>query len=269
MNAVDFQYDGQYLSDYGFMICEFDGSNGVDNVATSANITFDKVPMFNGRKQSLVNAKFDECISFEFDICKDPDYHDDLYLTSDEYRDLARWLNRNQFLQLCIFDNEEDYEPCYFNASFNIEKIKIGERVCGMRLYVETDSPYAHGKEITIVRDFVEGDMTEIISDLSDDIGFIYPSLKITCKASGNLVLTNETYGVATEIKGCKANEVITINGETLIVESDDSSHDIYDSFNYEFFVIGNTLNDRKNTLSVSIPCTVEIKYKPIIKDLP
>lgn len=269
MNAVDFQYDGQFLSDYGFIICDFEGSNGVNEVQTSTNITFNRVSMHGGRKHSLASVRYEESISFQFDICKNPDVYDDLYVTSDEYRDLSRWLNRNQFLQLCLFDNNEDYDSCYFNASFNIEKLKIGEKVCGLRLYAETDSPYAFGKEITITRDFDSGYTTKEINDMSDEIGFIYPTVKITCKSNGDLVLTNITYNLDTEIKNCSNNEVITIDGDALTIITDDPAHDICDDFNYEFFVIGNTINDRKNRIYTNMPCLVEIKYKPIIKDLP
>ncbi len=269
MNAVDFEYDGQFLSDYGFIICDFDGSNGVNETTTSAEITFNRAPMHGGRKQSLVNARYEESISFQFDICKNPDVYDDLYITSDEYRDLMRWLNRNQFLQLCLFDNDEDYDSCYFNASFNIEKLKIGEKICGLRLHAETDSPYALGEEITITKNFSGEHMEEEISDMSDEIGVIYTTVKITCKSSGDLELANLTYDTTVKVDNCKNDEVITIDGESLVIITDDPSHDICDDFNYEFFAIGNTINDRRNRIAVTLPCLVEIKYRPIIKDLP
>ena len=269
MNAVDFKYDGQFLSDYGFIICEFNGSNGLNEATTSSKISFETVPMLGGRRYSLVNAKYDEALSFQFDICKDPDVYDDLYITSDEYRDLMRWLNRNQFLELCLFDNDEDYDPCYFNASFNAEKLKIGERVCGVRLYAQTDSPYALGEEITITKNFTSATSAVDINDMSDEIGFIYPSVKVTCKLKDDFELSNITYGVNMRINNCKYGEVITVDGDALTITTDDYTHDIYDDFNYDFFVIGNTMNDRKNRISVNMPCLLEIKYRPIIKDLP
>ena len=269
MNAVDFKYDGQFLSDYGFIICDFNGSNGLNEATTSSKISFETVPMLGGRRYSLVNAKYDEALSFQFDICKNPEVYDDLFITSDEYRDLMRWLNRDQFLELCLFDNDEDYDPCYFNASFNAEKLKIGERVCGVRLYAQTDSPYALGEEITITKNFYSGYAVKEINDMSDEIGFIYPSIKITCKSDGDLTLSNLTYDVDVEINNCINNEVITIDGESLTITTDNPSHSICDDFNYEFFVIGNTMNDRRNRITTSIPCLIEIKYRPIIKDLP
>ena len=32
MFALDFEYDGRYLSDYGFIICDFNGSSGAEEI---------------------------------------------------------------------------------------------------------------------------------------------------------------------------------------------------------------------------------------------
>ena len=104
---------------------------------------------------------------------------------------------------------------------------------------------------------------------MSDEIGVIYTTVKITCKSSGDLELTNLTYDTTVKVDNCKNDEVITIDGESLVITTDDPSHDICDDFNYEFFAIGNTINDRRNRIAVTLPCLVEIKYRPIIKDLP
>lgn len=269
MKAVDFEYDGQFLSDYGFIICDFDGSTDVNVVEIGFKITFNKVPTFHGKRHVLVNTVYDDCISATFDICKNPEVYDDLEITNDDFRDLTRWLNRRTFLKLCIFDADEDYDSVYFNAGFNIEKIKIGEKICGLRLSMETDSPFAYGKEIVHKATLTSSSDSYLLSDTSDDIGFIYPTVTINCKSSGTLTLSNSATSVNTVIKNCSNGETITINGDTLNVTTNKSNHKIYDDFNYEFFMIGNTINERRNRISASIPCELEIRYNPIIKDLP
>ena len=42
MKALDFEYDGQLLSDYGFIICNFDYGSGATEVSSGATITFSK-----------------------------------------------------------------------------------------------------------------------------------------------------------------------------------------------------------------------------------
>ena len=150
MNAIDFEYDGQYLSDYGFIICDFDGASGVDTISAGSTLTFNKVSQFNGRNFSLASTQYENCISTTFDICKDPEKYekDEMEISTDEFRDLMRWLNRTEFLKFQLHDSDIDYEEgCYFDASFNIEKIKINEILYGLRLTMETNKPFAYADE--------------------------------------------------------------------------------------------------------------------------
>lgn len=70
-------------------------------------------------------------------------------------------------------------------------------------------------------------------------------------------------------IKNVSVGEVITIDGPTHIITSSLDSHKLYDDFNFEFFRIGNTINNRNNRISASLPCKLEFTYSPIIKDSP
>ena len=271
MNAVDFEYDGQYLSDYGFIICDFDGSSGANTISAGSTLTFNKVSHFNGRMFSLASTIYEECISTTFDICKDPEKYDkdEMEISTDEFRDMIRWLNRREFLKFQIYDTDRDYEACYFNASFNIEKITIGEIVYGLRLTMETDKPFAYADEKKYKWTVLDTSVVKKISDMSDEIGCIYPLLKVTCGDDGDLTIKNLTFDTTTIIKNCSDGEVITIDGSTQIITTSDSTHAVYEDFNYEFFKIGNTYSNRNNIVSVNMPCTIEITYTPIIKDIP
>jgi len=100
--ALDFEYDNQYLSDYGFIICEFEAKNSIETVKSGSNIVFNKTSTHNGRNNYLLNAKYDNCIETSFSICKHPcgcKNQSEKVITSDEYRLLIRWLNRKEFLR--------------------------------------------------------------------------------------------------------------------------------------------------------------------------
>ena len=269
MNAIDFEYDGQYLSDYGFIICDFNDTYGSNTISSGSNITFNKVSRHGGQIHSLTSAIYEECITTTFDICKNPEEYDDLEITVDECRDLMRWLNRREFLKFRIADDDIDYDTCYFDASFNVEKIKVSEKTCGLRLTMETNKPFAYGMEQKVKWTFYDANTTRTLTDSSDEIGFIYPTVKITCMDDGDLEITNESFDCETVIKNCTEDEVITIYGDKQIITSSLETHKLYEDFNYEFFKIGNTFNDRRNRISVSIPCVLEISYSPIIKDVP
>jgi hypothetical protein len=43
--------------------------------------------------------------------------------------------------------------------------------------------------------------------------------------------------------------------------------HKIADAFNYDWFSLSNTYDRRENAISASMPCTLTISYRPIVKD--
>ena len=274
MRAIDFEYDNRYLSDYGFIICDFNFGSGANEIDAGSTITFNKISRHSGKKYSLSSTQYDECITTSFDICKNPDIYDpeDMEISNDEYRDIMRWLNRREFLKFQVIDDGNDNferDTCYYNASFNIDKIKINEKLYGMRLKMETDKPFGYGQEQSVSWTFSDSNVSKILSDISDEIGYIYPTVIITINRNGDLSLYNELENCTTVIKNCKVGEVITLDGDTHIITTTYISHDVCNDFNYEFFRTGNTNNNRNNRISVSLPCNVVIKYTPIIKDTP
>ena len=270
MYAVDFEYDGRCLSKYGFIICHFDASTGAKIEDTGSKITFNKVSRNQGKNYSLTSTKYSECIQTTFDICKNPDLfdHDNMEISNDEYRAIMRWLNRREFLKFRTFDETNNGKNiCYYNVSFNISKIKIAEKLYGLQLSLESDKPFGYGPEQSIFFDFTDISTPRILYDISDEIGYIYPSMIITCNANGDLY--NELENCNMIIKNCSVGEIITIDGDSQSIFTTYNSHDICNDFNYEFLRIGNTIDNRNNKISVSKPCKIVIKYAPIIKDIP
>jgi phage-related protein len=189
-------------------------------------------------------------------------------ITSEEYRDIVRWLNRHTFHRL-RFLSDDEYEPCYYNASFNVNKITIDNVLYGIELGVETDSPFGFGAEIHEILELSK-DKEVIVKDISDEIGSISPTIKITCPEE-EITIKNITLGTETIITGCSEGEIITIDGNTHTVSSSISGRKetIYDNFNYDYFKLGNTIDNRDNIIKASDDCILEIIYRPTIKWLP
>ena len=59
MKALDFEYDGYLLSDFGFMICSF-GDKGLETISNGSKISFNTTPIFNGSKSLLTQVSYDE-----------------------------------------------------------------------------------------------------------------------------------------------------------------------------------------------------------------
>lgn len=271
MRTLDFWYDEQCLSDYNFVVCDFSAGSGISEVSAGSTITFVKVSRNGGAKHSLTNTKYNDCLSATFDICKNPDiFHDeDMEITSDEFRDIMRWLNRKEYLPFHFISDDgtvDDIETCWHNASFNLSKLMLDERTYGIRLKLETNMPYGYGEEKVFSWSATSGNLSNVIMDTSDEIGYIYPTLIVTCRQNCTLTITNESEGCSSAIKNCKVGEQITMYGDTNIIASSNPGHDIYNDFNYDFFRIGNSAARMENVIIASHPCDIVLKYHPIIK---
>lgn len=272
MYAKDFEYDGHHLSDYGFIICTITGNTDIETINAGSKLAFNVVKRYNGKSYGLASTSYEECVSSTFEICKNPCLYDDIAITNDEYRDIMRWLNRREFLNFQIVNDDDAGlydDPCIFKASFNIDKITYNGILYGLMLTLTTDKPFGYGDVIQQTFQFQNSSTVKKYVDISDEIGYTYPNLKITINQSGNLTLTNQTQNCSMIIKNCTQGEVITIDGETHIITSSRTTHKIYNDFNFTFFKIGNDYDDRTNVITASLPCTVVMSYYPIVKDIP
>ena len=261
MRVFDFEYDGLYLSDFGFLICSFD-TKGIQTLSGS-KITFNTVSINNGEKYELINSEYTDCLGATFQICKRTCDGSNSEITLDEFRDLSSWLNRKKYYKFRFIDNKE-YEEIYFEASFNISKIESDGKLVGLELEMFTNRPYALHEPISILFNNTSTNGTKTIINDSDEEGYIYPSMKITVNQSGNLIIKNDFENRTMSVLNCIQGEIITINYP--IIQSSLPTHKIQNDFNWNFFRLCSTLNDKKNNLTISIPCTIEMFYSPVVK---
>lgn len=267
MKALDFEYDGLNLSNFGCIICTFD-SAGQNSVSMGAVITFDKT-YIRGSKKFLQNGiSYESCLEAEFYICKNPCHITDdkeMYFSIDEQRELMRWLNRGEYLKFKPLDDE--YGNIYYEGSFyNIEKVEFSGEVIGLHLYLTTNSPFAFSEAETYCFNILSADGSYVILDSSDDIGYTYADIAITCKKAGTMRITNSIDNRTTEIKNCSNGETITM--KNMIIESSSNVHQatIMNDFNFQFVKIANSYSNRVNRLTFSLPCSVILKYTPTMK---
>lgn len=261
MKSFDFEYDGVSLSDKGFIICNF-GSNGMKTVSNGSHITFNTVSTMKGSKHELISAEYEDCLSTTFQICKHPCIANEEEISVEEIRDISRWLNRKEFHKFKFLCAE--HINIFFEASFNISKIELDGKVCGLELEMFTNRPYALSEPVSlIIRNLVDNGIKKI-SSLSDEEGFIYPEMEIYIQKDGDLKIYNQLEDRTMSIANCKSGEIIKLNYP--MIESSRSSHYIQNDFNWKFFRLANSFKDRINEITISIPCTIKIKYTPVIK---
>lgn len=261
MKAYDFLYDGIALSSFGMIMCNF-GDKGLDTVSNGSQITFNTTPTFGGSKHELVSAIYEDCLETTIQICKNPCHGKSMEISSNEFRNITRWLSRKKFLKFKPLS--EDYIDLYFEAAFNISRIEMDGKLFGLELEVVTNRPFAlkEPRLITIKNTSKNGKHS--LNDTSHEEGYIYPHTEITVTESGNLNIYNALEDRTTYIANCVAGEVITMDYP--IIKSSLSSHNIQNDFNWNFFRIANSYDNSRNDLTISIPCTIKIEYSPIVK---
>ena len=261
MEAYDFEYDNKNLSDFGFVICSF-GDKGLETVSNGSQITFNTISTLGGLKHKLSSTAYEDCLGTTIQICKSSCGTDVMEISSTESRELTRWLNRKKFLKLRILDKE--HIDVYYEAAFNISRIEMNGKLYGFELEVITNRPHALKEARTITIKNTSKNGTYSFSDTSYEEGYIYPYMEIAVLQNGDLNIHNALENRNTYVANCIAGEVITMDYP--VIRSSISSHKIQNDFNWNFFRVANTFENRKNDLTISIPCTIKIKYSPIVK---
>lgn len=264
MLISDFIYDEVSLGSLGYMICNMDSSVGLDEIQNSTK-TFSNVSMFSGKFMPFTSVTYDDRLEFTFDICKIPCYEEEYgyYITNDEFSYLMRWLGRSVAKKFKII--ADDFADVYYEGSFNVSALKIGSNIVGARLTFISTRPFGLGEAVVYEREFLEEGDELVITDISDEEGYIYPHIEITCYEDGTLCLSNSFNSVDTIVEGCKNGEHIVIT-EGLILGTDIIEHRIQNDFNYEFLRIENTYRERTNIITSTMKCNVKITYCPIRK---
>lgn len=101
-------------------------------------------------------------------------------------------------------------------------------------------------------------------NDSSYEEGYIYPYVEIAVLEDGDLKIHSILEDRETTIKNCSNGEVITMDYP--IIKTDNDSHNIQNDFNWNFFRVANTFENSRNDIITSIPCSIKIKYSPIVK---
>ena len=262
MEAFDFSYGDKSLSDFGFILCNFGGSKGVKTVSDGCKITFNTVPVLGGSKRHLVNTEYEECLEDVWQICKHSCKGGIQEITETEHREITRWLSRKNFIKLKILD--KSHIDIYYEAAFNVSKIKIDGRLFGFELEVRTNAPFAFKEPRTINIKNLVVNGKQSINDTSHEEGYIYPLTEITIAQSGDLDIYNAIEDRHTVVKNCVAGEIITMNYP--VIQSSISSHNIQNDFNWNFFRVANTFENSRNDLTISLPCSIKVEYSPIVK---
>lgn len=272
MKFVDFEFDSHLLSDYGCIPCHIESTNaGLQVVDIGSQLAFSTIHFPHYNKFKISSAKYGSAYSTVIEICKTVcDNQASMYFSEEEISKIMRWLNRKEYKKFKTISQDGEMSNVYFMCSFNVKPIVIAENVIGFELTMITDSPIGYLEPITVSLDLSAKGSREILHNISEEEGIIYPNIKVTCLSDGALILTNSADTRKLIVDNCKSGEVITIHGETKEIESNVNHINLNNDYKYSFprivskIIEGNDVND--NIFSSNIPCIVEITYTPRCK---
>lgn len=278
MYCKDFEFDGHRLSDYGCIVCHILGNADASAISIGSNITFTTVKASSSNEHDLLSTQYDEVYTTTFEICKhNCNDENDKYFTQEEISYLMRWLNRKTFKKFKMVYDDGTLANVYYNASFNVKPITFGGNIIGLELSMQTNAPFGYYDEIEYIMEFTSNNLSHDYYDISDEIGYIYPStFKIELLSSGNFELVNsQESDRIIKIKNCTNGEIITFTKNKSIVSSNVHSK-LFNDFNYKYPRIcnehediyndGYAVDNMKNTFTVNMPCKITFIYSPICK---
>lgn len=266
---IDFSYNGEKLSDYGCIVASI-RTPFQDSVQLGTNLSFDTVKNQNNARERIVTAKYDDVITATFDICRNPCLYksQSMEFSDGEISHFMRWLNQTQYRKFKPIYKDGAYSDLYFCGTFtSISAIVSGGKVVGFTLTFTSNSPfgYVDDKEYTAALPEAEGQF--IFYDDSDEPGSLYPYFfQVECLSEGTLTIQNNRDRKATVIGGCRQGEVITMDCENKVIQSSTAHPALYNDFNYNYPRLINDRESRRNVFTISLPCSVTIRYAPIRK---
>lgn len=270
MYITDFEYAGHRLSEYSCIACHVGSSLDLSEIDIGCDITFNTVTNNYSSVRSITSSTYDNVYTTSFEITKDFCNldADNIYFSPIEVRELIRWLNRREYFKFTPFDLNNELTNISFYGSFNVKPLAYGEHTVALRVEFTGNAPFGYADPIESKFMLLqENEEIHMFGD-SDEIITIYPKTSFRCFANGTLKITNQLTGNEIVINNCVSGEIITLDGEFKIIDTDNENHKstLYNDFNYSYFDILADEYNSENVYTVSIPCEITVSYSPIRK---
>lgn len=140
MFATDFLFDGQKASDFGCMICSFNGNVGVET-AEGGEIEYNAVKTPCRNELMFYGSQFNTTITWKFSICKNLCKKRNYYFDQYEESMIKKWLVKTDGYRMMQFD-QRGYEDIYYNVYFNISPHQYLGKTIGFDLTAISNCPY-------------------------------------------------------------------------------------------------------------------------------
>lgn len=254
MFATDFLFNGQCASDFGLMICSF---NGEFETVSGGDIEYNVVKTPNRDRFTFYSTQLTSVLTWSFSICKNPCKNEHLYFDQYEESMIAKWLIKTDGFRWFQFDQEE-YEDIFYNVCINMEPQQVHGRTIGFNLTVTSDCAYGF-TDIIIKKSIINSSIPLKLNIHSDINTYILPYVKINGKGNFYIsndsdILQNSTVGKSTKFKNV-SNE-ITIDSDTDIILGISNPN----NFNWYFLRLVDGMNIITTDSNTNIE--IEVQYR-------
>ena len=272
MRIFDFKYDGKYLSDFGLICCSFGGSSDSVEITSGADITLNQEKSSGSDYFDLYSTTYDEPFSITFSVCLNP-CNDATYFTVEQVRQIQKWLCCRKYHKFKII--KKDYENIFWNGTFTAKQVVYNDEIIGLNLKFTADTSFALTEDTILDLSLIEAPESEF-NVYGDINGYVNANYIITVKEDGDLQLDNYYIGDSENIldrsftiKNCAAEEIITINGEKQIVQTNMPEHNLGKDCNFLLPRLINTYQTYdevvRNKITSNLRCEVNITYNPTV----
>ena len=259
VNAKDIIIGDFKLSNHGLCIGYFYYKNvSEDGLGVNLNV----LEEFIGSNPTPVylGQKYQNKLSFNMSLVKNPCVYDDPYFTERECRLILRQLTGIKGYQWTkIIGKNIDEDLWYRTKIVNVSYEKVYGHVGGIILQVDCDSQFAWSSEYNITIKAKPNVSFNIYNNTDDLNNYIQPCVTICPSSAGPLTLTNTSDNSwTTQINNLSANETITIDSKNEIISSDKTHDLLLNDFNLKWI----RLVPEKNTYICDTDAVITYRYR-------
>lgn len=242
MNATDFCFDQNYLSDFGCIIASFgDSSDEVSGGTTE----YDSVKAPNSDKFKFYGSQYNEVLTWSFSVIKNPCITENMEFSHKEERKLMKWLKRtdgykwfkfvegsygqtvsnNYVISLGTEVNTNSEEDIYYQVKVDVKPHRIGGRTLGYDLTITANCAYGFTDLIEKSASITSSSTFKFNVD-TDANEYIYPEKVIIRNGTTTSFVLENTYDslhrinldTATKFSSIPTNSTLTLDCENQII---------------------------------------------------
>lgn len=277
MNMIDFDFNGETLSDHNMMVGYISSADESTPLGSPANVNTVKVDDTN--RITFVN--YEEPITKTFSVVKNActDFKS-MFFTEDEIYEVSTWLQPKNYHKFHPIYDDGSFDELFFFGRFDVNAVYINGQVAGFELTFTANAPYGFGRQQETSYIIDENKNTFRVFNDSQEYGYTYfDEFKITCGSDGTFSMENDNdvsvetgHKYLTRIDNCVANEVITINCKDKIITTNNLLHEdtLYEDFNWNFPRLVCDYINPLNVFTINTGemenVTIDIKFTPVRK---